>query len=133
MWLHNCVMTFVIVAVTSSCCDITCETVPSSPPPFLFFVGAKGEPGNEVTVSLNYEALLLKDNISSNSQAASEIQECVAMDSLYMFKCDFTGFQFIYGCLSVHRHNVSLCFYNPLSFPTVFSKLLFYKNTCKFT
>ena len=34
-------------AVMSLCHDITCELVPGSPPPFLFFVGAKGEPGNE--------------------------------------------------------------------------------------
>ena len=27
--------------------DITCKLVPGFPPPFLFFVGARGEPGNE--------------------------------------------------------------------------------------
>ena len=39
--------TFVIIAVTSLCSNITCESVPVSPPPFLFFIGVRGEPGNE--------------------------------------------------------------------------------------
>jgi len=41
-WLHNCVTIF---AVMSTCHDITCESIPGSPPPFLFFFGARGEPG----------------------------------------------------------------------------------------
>ena len=45
-WLHNCVTMFAIIAVMSFR-DITCELIPGSPPPFLFFVGARGEPGNE--------------------------------------------------------------------------------------
>ena len=49
-WLHNCVTTFAIIAVTSSCRDIMCESIPGSPPPFLFFVGARGEPGNETMI-----------------------------------------------------------------------------------
>ena len=49
MWLHNCVTTFAIIAVMSSCRDIMCESIPGSLPPFLFFVGARGEPGNEAT------------------------------------------------------------------------------------
>ena len=47
MWLHNCVTTFLIIAVMLSCCDITCKLVPGSIPPVLFFIGARGEPGNE--------------------------------------------------------------------------------------
>ena len=55
------------------------------------------------------------------------------MDSLYAFskKHDFTSFQSVYGCLSVHKHNISPCFYNrclsQLSLPT--SKLLFFTRT----
>ena len=49
-WLHNCVTTTAIIAVTSSCRDITCESIPGSPPPFLFLVGARGEPGNEAMI-----------------------------------------------------------------------------------
>ena len=44
-WLHNCVTTF---AVTSSCSDITGELIPGSPPTFWYFVGMRGEPGNEL-------------------------------------------------------------------------------------
>ena len=47
-WLHNCVTTFAIIAVMSSCRDITCESIPGSPPPFLFFVGVRGEPGTRL-------------------------------------------------------------------------------------
>ena len=38
---------YLMVSAKSSCRDITCESVPGSLPPFLFFVGARGEPGNE--------------------------------------------------------------------------------------
>ena len=48
-WLHNCVTTFVIIAMTSTCRGITCESVPGSLPPFIFFVGARGEPGNKAS------------------------------------------------------------------------------------
>ena len=42
-----------MVSAKSLCRDITCESVPGSPPPFLFFVGARGEPGNEaITIYL---------------------------------------------------------------------------------
>ena len=34
-----------MVSAKSLCRDITCESVPGSPPPFLFFVGVRGEPG----------------------------------------------------------------------------------------
>ena len=43
---------YLIVSAKSSCCDITCKSVPGSPPPFLFFVGARGEPGNEAKFDL---------------------------------------------------------------------------------
>ena len=33
-------------------CDITCKSMPGSPPPFLFFVGAMGEPGKEANKTL---------------------------------------------------------------------------------
>ena len=48
-WLHNCVTTF---AVTSLCSDITGELIPGSPPPFWYFVGMRGEPGNEARLFL---------------------------------------------------------------------------------
>ena len=46
----------------------------------------------------------------------------------------FYHFQFINDCLSIHRHNASPRFYNRcLSQPSLStSRLLFYKNTCKF-
>ena len=45
-----CVMTFVIIAVMSSCRNIMCKSVPGSPPPFPFFFEARGEPGNKASV-----------------------------------------------------------------------------------
>ena len=41
---HEC---YLIVGAKVLCCDITYESIPGSPPPFLFFVGARGEPENE--------------------------------------------------------------------------------------
>ena len=41
------VTTFVTIAVTLSCCDIMCKSVPGSPPSFLFFSEVRGELGNE--------------------------------------------------------------------------------------
>ena len=41
--------TIIDIAVTSSCRGITCELIPGSPPPFLFSVGARREPGNEAS------------------------------------------------------------------------------------
>ena len=29
-----------------------CESMPGTPPPFLFFVGARGEPGNEASLAV---------------------------------------------------------------------------------
>ena len=48
-WLRDCIMTVVIFAVTSSCCDITCKSVPDSPPPNLSVIRARGEPGNKAS------------------------------------------------------------------------------------
>ena len=45
--------------VISSCCNITCELVPGSPPPFLFIVRARGEPGNEAKVLYSERHLLV--------------------------------------------------------------------------
>ena len=53
-----CVMTFVIIAVTSLCCNITCELVPGSPPPFPFFFEARGEPGNKASVAVFANSLV---------------------------------------------------------------------------
>ena len=39
-----------MVGAKALCHDITCESVPDSPPPFLFFVKVRGEPGNEARV-----------------------------------------------------------------------------------
>ena len=56
-----------MVSAKSSCRDITCESVPGSPPPFLFFVGARGEPGNEaiwyVRIPYIHSALFVRDAI----------------------------------------------------------------------
>ena len=41
---------YLMVSAKSSCRNITCELVPGSPPPFLFFVRARGEPGNEANL-----------------------------------------------------------------------------------
>lgn len=35
-----------ILSGKASCCDITYESIPGSPLPFVFFVGVRGEPGN---------------------------------------------------------------------------------------
>ena len=42
---------------------------PGSPPPFLFFVGARGEPGNEANVDLNHisEDILVLDKTCPGS------------------------------------------------------------------
>ena len=40
------------VSANVSCRDIMCKPMPGSPPPFLFFVGAMGEPGNEANKTL---------------------------------------------------------------------------------
>ena len=40
---------FAIIAVTLSCPDITCKSIPGSSSPFLFFIRARGEPGNKAT------------------------------------------------------------------------------------
>ena len=41
------ILGYIMVSVKSSCCDITCKSVPGSPPSFLFFIKVSGEPGNE--------------------------------------------------------------------------------------
>ena len=38
-----------MVSTKLLCCNITCESIPGSPPPFLFFVGVRGEPRNDYT------------------------------------------------------------------------------------
>ena len=38
-----------MVSAKFLCCDITCKSIPGSPPLFLFFVGVRGEPRNEDT------------------------------------------------------------------------------------
>ena len=58
-------MTFVIIAVTSMCRDITCESVPGSPLPFLFFVGARGEPGNEARITVHKRRFFLKEQLGA--------------------------------------------------------------------
>ena len=55
---------YLIVSAKSSCRNITCESVPGSPPLFFFFVGARGEPGNEATVSL-FQLIMI--NISAHA------------------------------------------------------------------
>ena len=42
-----------MVSAKASCHNIMCEFILGSPPPFLFFVRARGEPGNEATELLN--------------------------------------------------------------------------------
>ena len=52
-WLHNCIMTFAIIVLTLSCCDITCKSILALG--FFFVVvvvvGARGEPGNKDNVA----------------------------------------------------------------------------------
>ena len=43
---------YLMVSAKVSCRDIMCKPMPGSPPPFLFFVGARGEPGNESNKTL---------------------------------------------------------------------------------
>ena len=65
----------------------------------------------------------IKTILAQTHRQTSEIQKRIAMDSLYTFskKQDFTSFQSVYGCLSVHRHSVSSLRSQLLSFPTVFA------------
>ena len=41
-----------MVSAKLSCHDITCKSVPGSPPPFHFFGRVRGEPGNKAMVSI---------------------------------------------------------------------------------
>ena len=50
---------YLMVSAKSLCRDITCELVPGSPPPFLFFIGGRGEPGNEANYWLVGSKFLL--------------------------------------------------------------------------
>lgn len=50
MATHNCITTFAVM----SCRIITCESILSSPLPFLFFVGAKREPRNKALLLLYF-------------------------------------------------------------------------------
>ena len=38
---------YLLGSAKAPCHDITCDSVPGSPLPFLFFDGVRGEPGNE--------------------------------------------------------------------------------------
>ena len=40
---------YLVVSAKLSCCDIMCKSIPGSPPPILFVVWVRGEPGNEAT------------------------------------------------------------------------------------
>ena len=51
---------YLMVSAKASCHDITCESIPGSPPPFLFCAGAREEPGNEAWNSIDGKPLLLK-------------------------------------------------------------------------
>ena len=42
---------YLILSAKSSYRNIMCELVPGSPPQFLFFVRARGEPGNKATTT----------------------------------------------------------------------------------
>ena len=51
-----------MVSAKASCCDITCESIPDSPPPFLFhvyFSSGRGE-------SLGTEAKLMQNSSEEN-------------------------------------------------------------------
>ena len=41
---------YLMISAKSSCHTITCESIPGSPPPFLFFSGVRGGSGNEASV-----------------------------------------------------------------------------------
>ena len=41
---------YLIVSAKASHCDFTCKSIPGFPPPFLFYVGARGEPGHKANI-----------------------------------------------------------------------------------
>ena len=51
-----------MVSAKLSCHDIMCKSVPGSPPPFQFFSGARGEPGNEAMLSILHAIQLKQYN-----------------------------------------------------------------------
>ena len=65
-----------IVCLVFVCCDdITFESVLGSPPPFLFFVEARGEPGNEASYILVKTLLQPADSFNSRS-LTTMLQPC---------------------------------------------------------
>ena len=64
-----------MVSAKSSCRDITCESVPGSPPQFLFFVGARGDPGNEASTTMNVWAQVLTKQPRSTLHALDHAHE----------------------------------------------------------
>ena len=53
-WLHNCITTFTIIAVMSSCRNFTCKSIPGSPLLFLFWYSPSSPCWNDpsyVTIS----------------------------------------------------------------------------------
>ena len=55
---------YLIISVKVSCRNITCESIPGCPPPFLFFVGAKGEPGNKAREEVLHVYILFHTLVS---------------------------------------------------------------------
>ena len=54
------VSVYLMVSAKSLCRNIMCESVPGSPPLFIFVVGARGEPGNEATWLLAFQGSLYR-------------------------------------------------------------------------
>ena len=97
---------------------------------FLKRDGSQGHtPPTENTHCKVSSLALRRSAISLNSQAGQQDMSARCYGQLVhiLQKTRFTSFPSVYGCLSVHRHNVSPCFHNhcltQLSLPTF--KLLF--------
>ena len=85
-----------MVSSKASCHDITCESIPGSPLPFLFFVGARGEPGNEA----NFAASPLNTNASGNFPSYMVFGVAILLDNCDSH-CDF--------CQLCREHIVRTC------------------------
>ena len=73
------VSSYLMVSVKSSCRDIMCESVPGSPPPFLLFVKAMGEPWNEASYNLVKTLLQPADSFNfrvSDNHVTALLQPC---------------------------------------------------------
>ena len=49
---------YLVVSAKALCHNITCELIQGSPPPFYFFIWARGEPEDEATLFTAFNFLL---------------------------------------------------------------------------